>query len=804
MYRPLLLCALALHLYPSHAQGALIWVHSPNISLSLDAASGQLRTLNASSLVLDISGSGTTLGDTAALPTVLNVSVSPLDGGVRVSRWLRIVAQRSNASCCTSYDVLSVSTLESVPPAAKGLPSAISWRLDVTSAAPAPWRTAVTHVFASAAGASHIWTPRGGNTSKAASWEDTLRMTDAARAPAGHRTQYGQGFLFDDAAGREVSPVPAAVLAFATANSGVGIMQALDDSLFGVTTDVTPHSATLTRYYNREGEGRTVSLGVFLVPLLGVDWRPLFLWARGALPRFFLSSTLLAAATAPPPPSQVATKPLPHPHAHSLATTPPRPVPAVVRTGLGLYSCANIEDMNVTAIQEAGATHNWDARFEWPYIGMYLPPIVPPDASWTSNLGSGEEPDCGTGWRHGQLVNTSFIARAYANAGAQGITTLTYFNLVEYGENFVCPLPPPITPNPQNDWRNSSQFAADHFPLAPWPGCPGTGWQGGVDLNPADPAFAAFLVAQAQLHVTALGSDFRGFAIDRFDHTSQWYMNAPASVDDGLAWCGVPCTLLLTGFSAALARVAAVVYSAPGALMTGNFVGAQRVDVLQHIDGIMEEDYEAHAQLVMTSGLATTGMAPCMIWTYSASEVANFLPNADAYFAQHVLLRAAPFAPVRGNDHSIQPAQDPTGAVQALYAAWAPMFVAYAGGCWWLTSQPVRAEAAQGNIDAAALLLNAFTTGGGCTDVSTASGTGPVAAVIAVAVSPAFSSAPGDAVVLSLADAFDGEPPAACDSIVPGGSWAPVALPHWDGVRWRFDAPLPLARGAVMLRCTRV
>jgi hypothetical protein len=39
------------------------------------------------------------------------------------------------------------------------------------------------------------------------------------------------------------------------------------------------------------------------------------------------------------------------------------------------------------------------------------------------------------------------------------------------------------------------------MPNAPWPGCPNTGWQNGVDLNPMDPGFADFLVAQAQLHV---------------------------------------------------------------------------------------------------------------------------------------------------------------------------------------------------------------------------------------------------------------------------------------------------------------
>jgi hypothetical protein len=288
-----------------------------------------------------------------------------------------------------------------------------------------------------------------------------------------------------------------------------------------------------------------------------------------------------------------------------------------------------------------------------------------------------------------------------------------------------------------------------------------------------------------------------------------WDMGAAPPLDDGLAWCGTPCNLLMTGWNVAIARVAAVVYGGETgrqSLITGNFVGIQRVDALQHIDGIMEEDYESHRSLVMTSGLATTGMAPNMIWTYSASEVLSYEPNVDAYFAQHLLFRGFPFAPVLGNDHSIQPAMDPTGAVQAHYAAWAPLFAAAVGGCWWLAAEPLRVEAAAGGLTAEGLQLNAFTVGGGCTDVATLGGTGPVLQVVLVAVAAGFASEPGDAVTLSIADAFEVAAPAACESAVPGGAaWAPIAPPTRDARsgRWRFAAAVALARGAAVVRCSR-
>jgi hypothetical protein len=98
-----------------------------------------------------------------------------------------------------------------------------------------------------------------------------------------------------------------------------------------------------------------------------------------------------------------------------------------------------------------------------------------------------------------------------------------------------------------------------------------------------------------------------------------------------------------------------------------------------------------------------------MIWTYTASEITSYQPTPDAYFAQvllrakpsdtrpqhlrmvrchhlslllllppvqHLYVKAFPFAPALGNDHSIQPSMDANRTVAALYSAWAPLFMA--------------------------------------------------------------------------------------------------------------------------------
>ena len=464
----------------------------------------------------------------------------------------------------------------------------------------------------------------------------------------------------------------------------------------------------------------------------------------------------------------------------------------------GLYTCANAADVNISELRAAGATHIWDAHFNWPYIGMPLPPVVPAGSSWPSNTGSGEEADCGPSFRHGQATSAAQIGAESLAAAALGLTVLQYFNLFEFGENISsCALPAPLA-NQTNDWRVALQFLADAMPDSTIPGCPGTGWQGGVVLDPAAASFADFLVGQAAAHVALLGDAFAGLAVDRLDHTETWVHSA--AHDDGLAWCGDACHPLLTAFISTLRRVAAAVYGGTpdsGRIVTVNYVHPARIDALQHADGVFSEDYENHIRLLVGAGLSTTGKPPVMIWTYSAAEVLAYAPTPDAYFGQHLLMKAFPFAPVLGADHSLAPAG---AALQALYAAWGPLFGALRGACWWLAPAPVAVDAHAG---AQPPLVNAFTLGGGCTEPSADGGNGPVAAVLAVAFQAAGASAPGDSVTLSLTDTYDGAAPAACAYITPGDeTWTLVPPPSRSPASGRWElAPLPMRRGAVLLRC---
>ena len=440
---------------------------------------------------------------------------------------------------------------------------------------------------------------------------------------------------------------------------------------------------------------------------------------------------------------------------------------------------------------------------------QYLPPIVPENSSWTSNIGDGEEGQCGNSFHHGQSTSKSEIGAEYAASAARGLQVLSYFNLFEYGQNFVCEDVPPQTPPPPNDWQNSTQFLANHMPGSVMPGCPNTGWQNGVVLDPGVPSFAAFILSQVELKLASFGSSFQGLAIDRFDHASTWRHGLLPPLDDGLAWCGDPCYPLLTGFISLLGKVGGLLWETQPSpslrISTANYVGTQRLDTLQFSDGVFSEDYSRHLTLLYSSGFSTTGKPPNMIWTYdseNAAGVLNYRPNPDAYFSQHIAMKAFPFAPVIGADHSLLP--HPDTPLQGYFSSWEPLFTALRGGCWWLDANPVLAKL----IDApnSTLFTNGFTVGGGCTSPGVNAGNGAVRSVLAYAYNPTFASLPGDTAFISLAtmpflNLTQG--PTMCEAVQPGGAWASLTLPTLNATSGRWELQAGMLRGAVLIRCTQ-
>jgi hypothetical protein len=776
-------------LFLSTAMSAPLWIHTPDISLLLsDFKSGAVFIntsfgFSTSALLLS------SLGEPGAPFTVTSFTANycppPNDASVCVRRTANVTGQLPPGTCCALYEVALNDVFS---PAPSGAPSSISWTLTVEDLAPTvPWRTSIRTdaSWGFAAGApldALFWAPRGGAPLDAsAPWVDTLAMLGAG-APNVSST-LGHGFVYEAAlaAGRDVAPIAVAVAASIANSSGVALFHDPSDALHAALLDASPAGSSLTRLYNRLGQGAAgVGAGAggarfttWLVPLAGADWRPAFAWARSAFPAHFLPASLVGAAPPAPP------APAPPPH---------------LAVGLGLYTCAEATDLNATFLARAGANMIWDAHFFWPYQGLFLPP----NETWVSNTGDGEETACGSAWRHGDAASRARVRASYDAAPRAGLSALAYYNLFHFGENVKWPLPPAPSPPSATAWTDASLFLAQTPALAASVLQPVTfDWQNSIVLDPGNPARLQFLLDQVADKVASFGDSLAGLVIDELEPAHLINFNASAGLGAGWdsLWCGSPCRFLLWGWMRAAAAVQALLNppgggARPRALLA-NFVGAQRVDVLAAADGVFTENYYRNqGALANALALATTGKPVAVLWTNSAADMGG---DADAFFARHAYLKLFPMAPALGSDHAIDPSAGM--AVMAAYEDWGPIFRELRGACWHLAPRPV---AVVGGGPAA--LANAFTVGGGCTAPGSWGGNGPVGALLLLL----WERGGGGGGALGadfVAPPFLGKGGLACSAASPGGAWEALdaAFNSTTG-RWAVGG-LRLPRGAALVKC---
>jgi len=390
-------------------------------------------------------------------------------------------------------------------------------------------------------------------------------------------------------------------------DAAVSLVLCPEDVLLDLTLSTTRDGgARMDRLFHRIGNGRTLRFRMDLV-CHAADPRSAIGWMRRRYADCFVP---------------------PNPRAHEIA-------------GTGSYSSA--DEFDAAKLRNMAYNVHWRASFDFPYMGMFLPPVA------------GKEP-----WKcfRDVMTSTDDMNRFAQKMQAEGFHVLSYFNVAEFGTGIKWPPPKSFDLPEDKLWTDSNAFLytrlRDAMLLVPEgqksllpgykPGEPFWTWCRAVAMDCGEPVYRDFLLAQARRYIELLPYD-DGVAIDRMD----WLRLYNLQRDDGVSWFdGRPARSLRMSWRLLMDRLGPMMHGADKVIFCNNH--DKRIEILRHADGIFDEFTKSGRSL---NSIALLGVSkPGMGWT---EEVANLRPDPDAFFQKYLYLGVFPMAPFPGNDHSIQP-----------------------------------------------------------------------------------------------------------------------------------------------------
>ncbi len=614
-------------------------------------------------------------------------------------------------------------------------PNSMRWEIEIRGEG-APWSTEIlSQLIYQATPQTRYWAawsdPAQVNRPwfKSGGWSDPLTampLQDAAwdyGAPAFRSDNPRVGWCPFD--GNLICLPLVSVLDPAT-DSGLSLILSPEDTSRDLTLRTTADGRfTFTRANHRIDSRRPIKFAMDLVAH-EASWRGSLRWMTGRYAQFF---------------------------------EPPNPLAAEM-AGTAAYSCQDL-DFDVAKMKQMAMRVNWRASFDFPYMGMFLPPL------------SDKQPWTRFG---GQQTSLAVMQDYSAKMRQAGFYVLSYFNINEFGAKVIWPLPARTTERDEDLWKNCNDFLAAklssailHIPeRAPAkllaasiyprsrPGGPYFTWEDAIVLDCGDSNYRDFLLDQARQHIEKL-PQASGICIDRLD----WLRLYNERADDGESWFeGRPARSLMASWNALMERMGPLMHQAGKAVFVNNHV--KRLDILRHVDGIFDEFTYTGAPLNLTALLALR--KPALGWT---DDEAALHPDPDVFFQRYLHLGVYPMAPFPGNDHSLRP----SAWVDRQYLDYGPLLDAMRGKKWVLTSHCV--ESATPGVK-----VNLFQVPGGYAMPLTFGGTAESATV-------------------SLRN-LPGLERLRCEVLHPGTA-APLALtttPQAGGVVLQ----VPLRRGCAMLR----
>ncbi len=444
----------------------------------------------------------------------------------------------------------------------------------------------------------------------------------------------------------DVISVPVAVAVDRRKGNGISFVLALDDYIQDLSLKTSEEGRIVfSRFHHRLVDSNPIRFSCDIVGHSD-DWRESLSWICNRYPEYFEPEN-----------------------------------PSVMSMGgTGAYTNHDV-DFDIEKMKRMAFRVNWRASFDFPYMGMFLPPV-----------GEREE------WTRfgGDKTSRNKMAEYAAKMKEMGFFVLNYFNVTEFGA-YVNPQEPPRSTPPGEEWKNCNDYlygvlkeailrVPDSMNLQ---GCiyPKTRnggmfftWEEGVVMDCGVPVYADFLMEQMRRHIDAV-PEAVGFCIDRMDWLRMFNLNR----DDGRSWFNnQPVSSMILSWNEFMERFAEKAHQAKKVIFVNNHT--KRVDLLRHADGIFDEFTNYESPLNTTSFL--TLKKPFLGWTPSVGDLRSDGP--DNFFQKYLYMGAFPMCPFPGNDHSIRP--DEWGDQQ--YLDYGPLMRLLQGRQWILEKNPVRVTSA--------------------------------------------------------------------------------------------------------------
>jgi hypothetical protein len=412
---------------------------------------------------------------------------------------------------------------------------------------------------------------------------------------------------------------------------GLSIVASPEDLVLTMKLRTTRQGkVTFSREYHRLYKGNVVRC-VYDLTAHTADWRCGVAWLANRYPAFFDS---------------------PNPRASQMA-------------GCGAYA-TDIASNQAERLWRMAFRVNWKASFDFPFMGMFIPPVTSDAKPWTDFKGE----------------KTS-IARMRTSAQQlrrMGFYLLNYFNVTEFGANTKFPPPPRKAASDADLWKDSNDFLHGVMSKAILPGPDGKAipsWEGCVVMDCGERVYQDFLVDQTRKHVEKF-PESAGICIDRMD----WIWCYNRQRDDGATWYeGRAARSLVVSWHELMARMAPVMHDA-GKVIFGNPMYA-RLDLMRQLDGFYDE-HGQHPYSINTCSILALNK-PYIAWTWELEDIKK---DADAYFQHHLYLGAFLTAPVPGNDHTVEP----DAKLDQLFFDYGPLMDTLRGKRWVLLPHVVSVE----------------------------------------------------------------------------------------------------------------